>query len=110
MSKDGTLPSYEESINANFLGQRYTSSASAGQQIRDRVQAVREEQIATVINDHVYPLISQQAMYGIDSMTIALMPSDVVLPRDERVKSGTDLRSSNTARSRVDANTLEQRI
>jgi len=101
MSKDGTLPSYEESINANVLRDRYTSSASDGQQIRVRVQAVREEQIATVINDHVYPLISQQAMYGIDSMTIALMPSDVVLPRNKRVKSEFDFEAADNPQVEV---------
>lgn len=91
MSKDGALPSYEESTNAHLHSQYYTSNTSDGQHIRDRVRTVREEQIARVINEHVYPLISQQAMYGIGSITIALMPSDVVLPQEDRVKSGTRL-------------------
>ncbi|KAF2807779.1 uncharacterized protein BDZ99DRAFT_65820 [Mytilinidion resinicola] len=101
MSKEGALPSYEESTNAHLQAQYYTSSTSDGQRIRDRVRAVREEQIASVINEHVYPLISQQAMYGIGSITIALMPSDVVLAQEERVKSEFDFEISEESRVEI---------
>ncbi|KAF2495640.1 hypothetical protein BU16DRAFT_510602 [Lophium mytilinum] len=90
MSKDGALPCYEESTNAHLHSQYHTSNTSDGQHIRDRVRAIREEQIASVINEHVYPLISQQATYGIGSINIALMPSDVVLPQEDKVKSDTE--------------------
>jgi len=90
MSKDGTLPSYEESVDAKLAAQHSTSSTGDDQHIRDRVRAVREKQIASVINQHVYPWISQEVMNGIGNIAIALIPSDVVLLQDKTVTSEFD--------------------
>ncbi|KAF2195263.1 hypothetical protein K469DRAFT_722525 [Zopfia rhizophila CBS 207.26] len=94
--KDGFLPSYEESINPNP-----TASPSRGQQILDNLTLVRAQHIRSVINDQIIPLVEQQAMYGIAQTTIAMVPSDVVLPTEETEKSEFSFDSGNEKKIEV---------
>ncbi|ORY13321.1 hypothetical protein BCR34DRAFT_623927 [Clohesyomyces aquaticus] len=64
-----------------------TYSTSRGQQILDQLTLVRAQHIRSVINEHIIPLVEQQAMYGIAQTTIAMIPSDVSLPAEEETKN-----------------------
>lgn len=72
---DGSLPSYEES-----LSDRVSTSGNVhrGQQIIDQLTNVRARHIREIIEAVVYPRVEEQAIYGIASTTIALIPSDAV--------------------------------
>ncbi|OCK82995.1 hypothetical protein K432DRAFT_414953 [Lepidopterella palustris CBS 459.81] len=90
MSKGGVLPSYEESIGADKTGDSFPSGASKGQQILDQLTMVRAQHISSVIDELISPLVEKQAMYGIADTTIALIPSDVIVPQDETTRSEFD--------------------
>ncbi|KAF2147429.1 uncharacterized protein K452DRAFT_354823 [Aplosporella prunicola CBS 121167] len=74
-SKDnGAPPTYEDTVSSgpDFGG------ASHGQQIIDQLTTVRARHIRSVLDEHIYPRLKQQATYGIAKTTIAMMPSDVL--------------------------------
>lgn len=87
--KDGVPPAYEDIIDLSQTraGQQSritrTQSPSRGQQILDQLTLVRSRHIRSVIDNHIIPLVEQQALYGIAQTTIAMIPSDVALPAEE---------------------------
>ena len=78
--KDG-LPSYLESTGLSQTTR--TIPPARGTQILDQLTLVRAQQIRSVIDNEIIPLVEQQASYGIAQTIIAMIPSDVALPAEE---------------------------
>ncbi|KAF2268624.1 hypothetical protein CC78DRAFT_530058 [Lojkania enalia] len=85
----GDLPAYEDLINPSRarVGPQSritrTQSPSRGQQILDQLTLVRAQHIRSIIDNHIIPIVEQQALYGIAQTIIAMIPSDVNLPAEE---------------------------
>lgn len=107
--KDGSLPSYEDSVTGNptratrFQNSQITrtQSPSRGQQLLDQLTLVRAQHIRAVIDEHILPLVEQQALYGIAQTTIAMIPSDVPLPAPEPEKSEFSFDTGNDKKVEV---------
>ncbi|KAF2477863.1 uncharacterized protein BDR25DRAFT_4745 [Lindgomyces ingoldianus] len=102
--KDNWPPSYEESLKSSNTGRSQitrTYSPSRGQQILDQLTLVRAQHLRSVINEHLIPLVEQQAMYGIAQTTIAMIPSDVALPAEEEEKSEFSFDAGNAKKVEV---------
>jgi hypothetical protein len=81
--KEPSLPSYEDSVAGSSTGTSQINRVQApprGQQLLDQLTLVRAEHIRSVIDDHIFPLVEKQALYGISRTLIAMIPSDVPIP------------------------------
>lgn len=108
--KQGFLPSYEDALNpissnppARFQNSQITrtQSPSRGQQILDNLTLVRAQHLTAIINEHVIPIVEQQALYGIAQTTIAMIPSDVPIPTEETEKSEFSFDTGNDKKVEV---------
>lgn len=79
--KEGYLPSYAESVQRPLNPP--TPSTSRGQNILDQLTLVRAQHIRSIIDNHILPVVEEQAAFGIAQSIIALVPSDVPLPAPE---------------------------
>lgn len=79
--KNNLPPSYSESQGLSLSSR--TTSPNRGQQILDQLTLTRATHIQSIVNDHIIPIIEQQASFGIAQTTIAMLPSDIPLPAIE---------------------------
>ncbi|KAF1963449.1 hypothetical protein CC80DRAFT_486833 [Byssothecium circinans] len=82
--KDNFPPSYFESISQQTPSTSISATSTLrGQNLLDQLTLVRAQNIRSVIEDHILPLVEQQAAHGIAQTIIALLPSDIPIPAPE---------------------------
>ncbi|KAF2876769.1 hypothetical protein BDV95DRAFT_625916 [Massariosphaeria phaeospora] len=104
--EEGSLPSYEDTIKLtptehSRWTQTHTISPSRGLQLLDQLTLVRGQHIRSVIDTHILPLVEQQVTHGIAQTTIAMLPSEILLPAPEEESSEFSFDSGNKKKVEV---------
>jgi len=82
-SEKDDLPSYSEALEPPHSIANTSSSTSTSRGLVDNLTLARAHTIRCVIDEHILPLVENEATLGIPQTTIALLPSDIPLPAPE---------------------------